>query len=52
MKGKKIFILGAGGVVSSIIFALKKMEVSEIIITNRTKQKANNLKNQFNILKF
>ena len=51
MKGKKIFILGAGGVVSSIIFALKKMEVSEIIITNRTKQKANNLKNQFNILK-
>ena len=28
MKGKKILILGAGGVVPSIIFALKKMNVS------------------------
>ena len=46
-KGKKIFILGAGGVVPSIIFALKKMDVSEIIITNRTRQKADDLKNLF-----
>ncbi len=45
--GKKIFILGAGGVVPSIIFALNKMEVSEISVSNRTKQKAVNLKNQF-----
>ena len=44
MKGKKILILGAGGVVPSIIFALKKMNVSEITISNRTKQKAENLK--------
>ena len=45
--GKKVFILGAGGVVPSIIFALNKMEVSEIIITNRTKEKAEYLKTQF-----
>ena len=44
MKDKKILILGAGGVVPSIIFALKKMDVLEISISNRTKQKAENLK--------
>tara|TARA_Y100001936_G_C15849587_1_gene546461 strand:- start:16 stop:810 length:795 start_codon:yes stop_codon:yes gene_type:complete len=50
MKGKKVLILGAGGVVPSIIFALKKMDVSEIIISNRTRQKAENLKMLFNYL--
>ena len=45
--GKKIFIIGAGGVVSSLIFALKKMKASNIIISNRTKQNAENLKNLF-----
>ena len=45
--GKKVFILGAGGVVPSLIFALNKMKVSKIIITNRTRQKAESLKNQF-----
>ena len=44
MKGKKVLILGAGGVVSSIIFALIKMNVSEIMVANRTIQKAENLK--------
>jgi shikimate dehydrogenase len=48
---KKIFILGAGGVVPSIVYALNKMKVSEIIITNRTRQKAENLKNLFSELK-
>ena len=38
--GKKILILGAGGVVPSIIFALNKMKVSEITISNRTKVRA------------
>ena len=47
MKGKKIFILGAGGVVSSLIFALKKMDVLNITITNRTLQRAENLQNLF-----
>ena len=37
IKGKKIFILGAGGVVPSIIFALNKMNVAKIIVSNRTK---------------
>ena len=44
VKGKKIFILGAGGVTSSIIFALKQMEASAIMLSNRTKEKAENLK--------
>ena len=44
---KKVFILGAGGVVSSIILALIDMNVSNIIVTNRTKSKADNLKNLF-----
>ena len=49
--GKKIFILGAGGVVPSIIFALNKMKASEITISNRTKDKAESLKNLFKNLK-
>ena len=49
-KGKKILILGAGGVVPSIIFALKKMNVSKITISNRTREKAENLKNLFDNL--
>tara|TARA_B100000035_G_scaffold131608_1_gene111857 strand:- start:39 stop:833 length:795 start_codon:yes stop_codon:yes gene_type:complete len=47
MKNKKILILGAGGVVPSIVFALKGMDVSEITISNRTKQKVENLKTLF-----
>jgi shikimate dehydrogenase len=42
---KEVLILGAGGVVPSIIFALNKMKVSKIKISNRTKEKAENLKN-------
>ena len=44
---KKILILGAGGVVPSIIFALNKMKVSSITLSNRTKSKAENLKKLF-----
>jgi len=50
-KDKKILILGAGGVVSSIIFALKNMHVQEITVSNRTRVKAENLKVLFNDLK-
>ena len=49
--GKRVLILGAGGVVPSIIFALNKMKALEVIISNRTKEKAENLKLQFNNLK-
>ena len=44
VSGKKVLILGAGGVVSSIIFALNKMKCSEITLCNRTKDKAEKLK--------
>ena len=43
MKNKKVLILGAGGVVPSIILALKKMSVAAVTISNRTIKKANNL---------
>ena len=47
VKNKNVFILGAGGVVPSIILALKKMKISKIILSNRTKKKAEDLKNVF-----
>ena len=40
---KKVFLLGAGGVVPSIIFALNKMRASSITLSNRTKNKAEDL---------
>ena len=40
IKDKKVFILGAGGVVPSIIIALKKMKVAKIFLSNRTKKKS------------
>ena len=51
IKDKNILILGAGGVVPSIILALNKMNVSEIIICNRTREKAERLKVLFKNLK-
>ena len=51
LKNKNIFIIGAGGVVPSIIYALNKMQVSNITICNRTKKKAENLKKIFEKLK-
>ena len=47
LTNKKIFVLGAGGVAPSIIYALRKMKVSKITLSNRTKQKAESLKNLF-----
>ncbi len=47
LKNKKVFILGAGGVASSIIFVLKKMGVSKITLSNRTKKRAENLKKMY-----
>ena len=44
VKNKKVFILGAGGVVPSIILALKKLGVFKISLSNRTKEKAVELK--------
>jgi len=47
LNNKTIYILGAGGVVPSIIFSLNKMKTSKIILANRTKEKAENLKDLF-----
>jgi len=47
VKNKKIFILGAGGVVPSILLALKRLGASKITLSNRTKEKAENLKKIF-----
>ena len=47
IKNKKAFILGAGGVVSSIIYSLEKGGASSIVISNRTRSKADELKKKF-----
>ena len=44
---KKVLILGAGGVVPSIIFALQRMGVKHIMLSNRTKLKAEELKDYY-----
>ncbi len=44
VKNKKVFILGAGGVVPSIITTLKRLKVAKITLSNRTKEKAEDLK--------
>ena len=46
-KNKKALILGAGGVVPSIIIALKKMQIKKIYLSNRTELKAIELKRNF-----
>ena len=46
--GKKILVLGSGGVAPSIIFALYKMKVSSVTLTNRTRSKAEHLQNLYN----
>ena len=51
LEGKHIFILGAGGVASSIISALKSEGADSIVLSNRTKEKANELKKLFPELK-
>ena len=46
LQGKNIFILGAGGVTSSIINALQH-EGAKIFLSNRTKKKAEELKKKY-----
>ena len=47
IKNKKALILGAGGVVPSIIIALKKLQIKKIYLSNRTELKAIELKKYF-----
>ena len=51
VKNKDILILGAGGVVPSIIFTLINLQARSIVISNRTREKAENLKKNFNKIK-
>ena len=46
VKGKRIWVLGAGGVTSSILYSLQKKS-AEIYISNRTREKADEIKIQF-----
>ena len=47
LANKKAFILGAGGVVPSIIKALKNLKIKEISISNRTIKNTDYIKKQF-----
>lgn len=42
-KNKRAVVLGAGGAARAIVYAFKQEDVSEIIITNRTREKAESL---------
>ena len=49
VKNKKVFILGAGGVVPSILKALEKLGTTKVYISNRTKEKAKDLESHYKI---
>ena len=51
MKNKRVFILGAGGVVPSIVYAVTNMGASEIFVSNRTNKKAERIKLLFDNIK-
>jgi len=48
---KSFLILGAGGVTQSIIYALVKKDIKKIFISNRTLEKAKNVKKKFPFIK-
>ena len=48
---QKFFIMGAGGVAPSLIYALKKKNIKKIFISNRTLQKAEKIKKKFPFIK-
>ena len=50
IKGKTILIIGAGGAVRGIIEALLEQQPSSLLITNRTRQKAIQLAEDFSDL--
>ena len=47
VKNKRALILGAGGVVPSLVLSLEKMKASKITLSNRTREKAENIKKIF-----
>ena len=47
LDNKNILVLGAGGVTPSLIYALIKKKIKKVFISNRTLQKAENIKKKF-----
>ena len=47
---KTAYILGAGGVVSSVVIGLNNLGVKNIVISNRTKNKAEALAKEYNLV--
>jgi len=45
--GKVAFVLGAGGVVPSILYALDILKIGHVFISNRTKEKAEEMSDRF-----
>ena len=49
IKDNPVFVLGAGGAARAIVYALDVMGASEIRLTNRTKERAEQISKDFNI---
>ena len=47
LEQSKVLILGAGGVTSSVIYALSKKGIKQIFVSNRTLKKAEEIKKRF-----
>jgi len=47
LEQSKVLILGAGGVTSSVIYALSKKKIKQIFVSNRTLKKAEEIKKRF-----
>ena len=47
LEQSKVLILGAGGVTSSVIYALSKKRIKQIFVSNRTLKKAEEIKKRF-----
>lgn len=48
-RGKKALVYGAGGAARAAIYALKKIELSDIFVTNRNNERANNIAKAFDV---
>jgi len=51
LESKKVLILGAGGVTPSVIYALRKKNIKNISISNRTIKKAEDFQKRFPFIK-
>ncbi|MBI5414416.1 shikimate dehydrogenase [Candidatus Peregrinibacteria bacterium] len=49
VRGKRVLILGAGGVARAIIYALIKSKAEKVVIANRTEEKAKKLAEEFGV---